>query len=37
MLYDRADISFLKDRLREKNILKGAGKDAKLAKDSSHG
>lgn len=37
MLYDRADISFLKDRLREKNILKGAGKDAKLAKDSPHG
>lgn len=37
MLYNKEDIPFLKERLREKNILKGAGKDAKRAKDSSHG
>jgi cytochrome b subunit of formate dehydrogenase len=37
MLYNKEDISFLKERLREKNILKGAGKDVKRAKDSSHG
>lgn len=36
MLYNKEDIAFLKQIFREKNPLKGARKDAKRAKDSSH-
>lgn len=37
MLYDKEDISFLKQKIREKNPFKGARKDAKRATDSSNG
>lgn len=37
MLYNKEDIAFLKQTFKEKNPFKGARKDAKRAKDSSHG
>ncbi|KAA8783367.1 O-antigen/teichoic acid export membrane protein [Paenibacillus sp. 4624] len=37
MLYNNEDMAFLKQKWREKNLIKGARRDVKRAKDSSHG
>jgi O-antigen/teichoic acid export membrane protein len=37
MLYNNEDMAFLKQKWREKNLIKGARRDVKRAKYSSHG